>query len=142
MTRGTPGLILLIFAALLMAAALVRLIEARTEPEPDVVQPLTGLGDSHYYTSLSDNDFYNAALVFDATRKGLFRRTVHPVHRVDARMVRHEVESTGQFVVYTELRLGNGTKAKGPTRWFLKAGPDHYVEFGERKYYPAYKKPT
>ena len=140
MTRGTPGMILLLFSALVMVAALVHLIQARNEAAPDEAQPLTGLGDTHYYTKLSENDYYSAALLFDAAPKGLFRRTVNPVARNDSRMLRCFLESTGQFVVYSEWHPPSSHKATAPTRWYLKSGPGHYVEFGERKHWPIYKR--
>lgn len=142
MTRGTPGMILLLFSALLMVAALVHLIQARNEPTPDEARPLTGVGDTHYYANLSENDYYNPSLVFDAASKGLFRRTVNPVARNDARMLRCCVESTGQFVVYSEWHPPASHKATAARRWYLKAGPGRYVEFGERKHWPAYKSPN
>lgn len=133
--RGTPGLILLLFATVLLASSLVRFSQSHQAPVPDEAEPLTGLGDSHYYTTLSDNDFYQPALVFEKAPKGLFRRTVNPVARPDSRMLRHGVESTGQFIVYGET----APKKQVAPRWFLKAGPGHYVEFGARKYWPEYK---
>lgn len=139
-TRGTPGLILLVFASLLLAATLVKTIRARQQRVKDEAQPLTGLGDQNYYGSLSDDDFYNPSLVFDAAPKGLFRRTVVPVTRPDARMQRHGLDSTGKLIVYTESHIGAAArKSSTPTRWFLKSGDNRYVEFGERKYYPAFK---
>jgi hypothetical protein len=142
MTRGTPGLILLLFAALLLVAALVQVIQARHESDPDEAEPVSGLGDTHYYTGLSENDYYNAALLFDAAPKGLFRRTVKPVPRSDSRMIRCCLESSGQFIVYSEWHPASSPKAAGIPRWYLKAGPDRYVEFGERKYFPAYQSPA
>jgi hypothetical protein len=142
MTRGTPGLILLLFAALLLVAALVRIIQARHESEPDEAVPITSLGDTHYYTNLSENDYYNPALSFDAAPNGLFRRTVNPVARSDSRMIRCCLESTSQFIVYSEWHPASSQKAAGIPRWYLKAGPGRYVEFGERKYWPAYQGPT
>ena len=141
-TRGTPGLILLVFASLLLAATLVKTIRARQQPAKDEVHPLTGLGDQSYYSSLSGNDFYNPALVFDAAPKGLFRRTVVPVTRPDVRMIRHSLDASGKLVIYTESHIGTAlTKSPhpSPTRWFLKSGDNRYVEFGDRKYYPAFK---
>jgi hypothetical protein len=135
-------MILLVFASLLLAATLVKTIRARQAPIKDEAQPLTGLGDQSYYSSLSGNDFYNPSLVFDAAPKGLFRRTVVPVTRPDARMMRHGFDSTGKVVVYTESHIGAAAAKSphpSPTRWFLKSGDNRYVEFGDRKYYPAFK---
>jgi len=139
MTRGTPGLILLLFAALLLVAALVQVIQARHGPEPDTALPMTGSVDTHYYVGLSENDYFNPALVFDEAPKGLFRRTVNPVSRQDSRMIRCCLESTGQNVVYSEWHSPSNQKATAPKRWYLKSAPGRYVEFGERKYWPAYQ---
>jgi hypothetical protein len=132
-------MILLVFASLLLAATLVKTIRARQAPIKDEAQPLTGLGDQNYYASLSGNDFYNPALVFDAAPKGLFRRTVVPVTRPDARMERHSLDASGKLIVYTESHIGAAALSPHPTRWFLKSGENRYVEFGERKYYPAFR---
>lgn len=136
MRRGTPGLMLLGFAMLLLVAAVVHVVQFRQHPVQDEIHGLTGLGDGAHYASLSGNDFYNPALVFDAAPKGLYRRSVNAVVRPDARMLRHGVESTGHYIVYTESIHG---KPVSPARWFLKEGDNRYIEFGERNHWPAFE---
>jgi len=129
-TRGRPGLFLLIFACALLLAAAGGWELRREARGLTTAAALTGVGDASFYTSLSEDDFHNAALVFSHAPQGLFRRTPDPLHRDDARMLRVETESTGRLSVYTDSRPEAGSQGDATPRWYLKAGNDLYVEFG------------
>jgi hypothetical protein len=64
---------------------------------------------------------------------------VNPVPHSDAAMLRHGLDSTGQFIVYEEAHPGAPPSDTAPTRWYLKAGNNLYVEFGERNHWPAFR---
>jgi hypothetical protein len=132
-TRGTPGLLLLIFAcALLLTAA--GGWELRREGRGTVAATaLTGIGDKALYTALSEDDSNHPALVFSHAPQGLFRRTAGPVPREDATMLRVETEHTGRFIVYTDTPPQPGPGVDTAPRWYLKAGDDRYVEFAAEK---------
>src|SRR6187401_2111343 len=72
-SRGTPGLLLLIFACALLLTAAGARVWRRDAHGPTEVVARTGLGDAKYYTALSDNDFTQPALVFSQATDGLFR---------------------------------------------------------------------
>ena len=103
-TRGTPGLLLLGFACALLLAAAAGWKLRRESRGTTVAVALTGVGDTRLYTTLSENDFLNPALIFSRAPQGLFRRAEHPVPRDDASMLRVETEQTGRHIVYTEAR--------------------------------------
>lgn len=127
-TRGRPGLFLLIFAFALLLTAAGSWELRRAARGLTTAVALTGVGDTRYYTMLSENDFNRPALVFSHAPQGLFRRTADPVHREDSRMLPVEAESTGRHTVYTDA--GHEPGASAARRWYLKAGTNLYVEFG------------
>ena len=102
------------------------------------IQPLTGLGDAAYYSNVSENDFYNPALVLAEFPRGIFRRTVNPVHRDDGKMRLVGKESSDKFYIYTDAKPKPGPNNVVTRRWYLKAADNRYVEFGERKFWPGY----
>ena len=131
--RGTAGRFLLGWA-LLMSGALLFAWRVQLHPaDYSWVEWPTALGDRTYYGKISDNDFYQPVLRFEGHDQGLYRRTVNPVPRDDARMMRLAREATGTFFVYTE--------PKHQQRFFLKVADDRYVEFGERLFWPEYQPP-
>ncbi len=136
--RGTPGLILLVFAIALLLAAFGAWSQSRQNMLTRGIQPLTGLGDSAYYTNISESDFYNPALVCPEFPRGIFRRTVNPMHRDDGKMRLIGKESSGKFSVYSDAKPKPGPNGAPLKRWYLKAADNQYVEFGERKYWPSY----
>lgn len=136
-TRGTPGLLLLIFACALLLTAAGAWELRRETPRAVAAVALTGLGDANFYIKLVENDFSEPALNFSRSPGGLFRRTVNPVHRDDAGMLRVETERSGRFNVYTDARPNPGPDGAVSPRWYLKAGDHRYVEFGEEKHPPA-----
>jgi hypothetical protein len=136
--RGTPGMIHLAFAVAMLLAAFGAWSQARQSMNSPAIQPLTGLGDAAYYSSISENDFYNPALIFPEFPRGIFRRTVKPVHRVDGKMRVVGKESSGKFSLYTDAKPKSGPDGGLLRRWYLKAADNQYVEFGERKFWPSY----
>ena len=139
-SRGTPGLMLLIFAgALLLTAAAAWKLRREHRAETRAI-PLTGLGDARHYTRLSDDDLHTPALVFPGAPRGLFRRSMDPVRHDDATMRCLELENTGRFMVYIDIAPPATESPGGPDpRWYLKAADNLYVEFGEQKYHPAFE---
>jgi hypothetical protein len=131
-TRGTPGVILMGFTVAMLAIALSAWRQS-VAGTADATVPLTALYDTTYYSKFSDNDFASPVLDFPDAPHPLFRRTVNPVHRDDAKMLRTGRERSGQFFVYTEARPKLDDEGRPIRRWFLKAADNRYVEFGERK---------
>ncbi len=132
-------MILLVFALALLLATFGGWNHARQIAKGRTIQPLTGLGDAAYYTNISVNDFYNPALVFPEFPRGIFRRTVKPVHRDDAKMRLVGKEGSGKYFVYTDAKPKSGPDGALVRRWYLKATANSYVEFGERKFWPGYE---
>lgn len=131
-------MLLLAFALFLLLAAFGSWSKHRQTPLTRSIQPLTGLGDSAWYSNISDNDFYNPALIFSEFPRGIFRRTVNPVHRDDGKMRLIGKESSGKFSVYTDAKPKLGSMGVPSIRWYLKSAENRYVEFGERKFWPSF----
>lgn len=136
--RGTPGMILLGFAVILILATFGAWGQSRRAVKSQSIQPLTGLGDAAFYSALSENDFYNPALISPDFSRGIFRRTVNPVHRDDSKMRLVAKDSSGKYSIYTDAKPKSGPDGVMLRRWYLKAADHHYVEFGERKFWPGY----
>lgn len=136
--RGTPGMILLGFAIFLLLAAFGAWSQTRQLQMLPAIQPLTGLGDTKFYSSLSENDFHHPALIFQVFPSGIFRRTVNPVHRDDSRMRLVGKEKSGKYSVYTDAKPKLGSDGAAIKKWYLKAADHHYIEFGDRKFWPSY----
>ncbi|HEY2573985.1 MAG TPA: hypothetical protein VGH65_07945 [Verrucomicrobiaceae bacterium] len=132
-SRGTPGLLLLVFACALLLTAAGAWEWRRQVPGPTGVVALSGVGDANFYTALSENDFARPALVFSQAPEGLFRLTVEPEHHDDTGMRRVEIEHSGRFVVYTEAHPSAAPEGAQSRRWFLKAAGNQYVGFGAKK---------
>lgn len=131
--RSTPGRFLIVWGMLMTA---VLLFAWRVELHRDEYiwnEFPTGLGDREFYSKLSDNDFYSAALKIPGVPAGQFRRASNPVVRDDARMVRLTRDSSDRVFVYQDPRK--------PESYYLKVADDHYIEFGERKFWPEYQPP-
>jgi hypothetical protein len=137
-TRGTPGMILLGYALICSAVALDAAHLARRGAHPEA-RALSGLGDTDFYDGkLTENDFFNPALVFAEAPRGLHRRSVNPLHRDDAKMRPVSFDQTGRCIVYTDARPKAGQDGQPRARWYLKAGDNRYVEFGERKFFEVF----
>lgn len=135
--RHTPGLLLSAWALGMSALVLFSWRIYLHRQEFEWSEYPTALGDPDLYTAaLTENDYYLPALKFTAAPAGLYRQSVQPIGKADRLMQRVEREATGRHVVYVEaLRPDSG-------RYFLKAGQDQYVAFGQRKHWPAYVVPT
>ena len=134
-------MILLAFACgcALVAAGAARLAWRGPVAE---ARALSGIGDEAFYSGgLSENDFFDPALVFDDAPRGLYRRTVNPVHRDDAKMKRMGLERSGKHFVYTDFNSSGTSGSGAPPRWYLKAGTNRYVEFGTRKFFESFSAP-
>lgn len=135
--RDTPGRVLLIWSVAFLPLVVFAWRVHLGPGQFDWTEYPTGLGDDRLYSDvrmIGENDFFSPSLKFSGHTKGLYRRTFKPRSRRDADMMKVAMNSTGEFFVYAEAR---GAKAQGKTeRFFLKSGPDRYIEFGERKYYP------
>ncbi len=101
---------------------------------------LSGLGDSAYYESFTNDDFHQAVLFFAQKPKGSFRRSDELEPREDGSMLRLATENSGKYVVYTEAQPKTDEEGRKITRYFLKAGEGMYVEFGERNHWPAFER--
>lgn len=132
--RSTPGRLLVLWAALMTGVLVYSWRVHLNRADYDWYSNPTALGDAEYYTALSANDFYTPCLKFSGHEEGLFRRTVKPVAREDARMTKLGRDETNRFFVYT--------LAKKAGRFFVKTADDRYVEFGARKFWPEYRPPA
>ncbi len=133
--RGTPGRLLLLWAALMPAVVLFAWQVKANRKQFDWIEYPTGLGDQQYYTGFGNNDFHepNLKLPGRAAGEGLYRRMVNPVERADERMQKVAKEQEGRCFIYME---GDVESAK---RIFVKSGEDRYLEFGQRKFWPEFK---
>jgi hypothetical protein len=135
--RGTPGRLLLLWAALMPAVVLFAWQVKANRKQFDWIEYPTGLGDQQYYISFGNNDFYEPNLHIhgqgQAPADGLYRRMVNPVERSDEAMQKLAKEQEGRCFIYAE---GDGRPAK---RLFVKSGEDRYIEFGQRKFWPEFK---
>lgn len=128
--RSTPGRLLIVWAALMTSLVIFTWTVRLRANDYDWLEWPTGLGDVQYYKALSDNDFYKPALVFD-DHEGLFRRQTKPIVRDDVRMRRLMMDATRRVFVYSD--------PKKPGAYYLKAGENRYIEFGERRFWPKFE---
>lgn len=143
--RDTAGRVMLLWAAgcLLVVVFAWRVHLGRSQF--NWAEYPTALGDPDYYSDsamLGENDFFSPNLKFPGREKGLFRRMHAPKARNDEEMIKIARESRGRFVVYAEARLAKDKGGASSGRFYLKAGENAFIEFGERKYYPEYQEPT
>jgi hypothetical protein len=140
--RDTPGRLLMAWALLFSSLVLLSWRVHVHRAEYDWLEYPTALGDRSYYGTgegggLGANDFFEANLKFemDGNEVALFRRLHEPTRRRDVSMRKVAREESGRFYVYTD---GASEQQDGP-RFYLKAGEDRYVAFGERIFYPTYE---
>jgi hypothetical protein len=139
--RGTPGLLLLLWAALLPAAVLLAWRLDRHRDDFEWMEYPTALGDTRYYTQLGTNDLYEPNLKFDGEITGLFRRVQEPVAKADGTMFKIAKEKEGRCLIYVPEESLTSSKGGKRKLVYLKSGEDQYVEFGERKFWPDYQPP-
>lgn len=139
--RDTPGRLLMAWALLFSSLVLLSWRIHVHRAEYDWLEYPTALGDHSYYGTaagggLGANDFFEANLKFelDGTDVALFRRLHQPTRRRDVSMQKVAREESGRFYVYTD----EGSE-EGGVRYYLKAGEDRYVAFGERVFYPTFE---
>jgi hypothetical protein len=132
--RDTPGRMMLLWAALLLPLVIFAWRVRLGGGDYDWVEYPTALGDRAYYTAMiGENDLLEPNLRFTGHEKGLFRRQFDPRPRDDASMRKIEREATGRHFVYTDSK----PRADKQARYYLKTAENSFIEFGERKYYPA-----
>jgi hypothetical protein len=139
--RDTPGRLLMAWALLFSSLVLLSWRIHVHRAEYDWLEYPTGLGDRSYYGTtggeeLGANDFFEANLKFslDGEEVALFRRLHKPTRRRDVSMRKVAREATGRFYVYTDR-----VRDEDGARFYLKAGEDLYVAFGERVFYPTFE---
>lgn len=140
--RDTPGRLLLGWALLSSALVLFAWRIHVHRPDYDWLEYPTALGDTRYYPALpngqglGENDFFGAHLIFRLQDQELrlYRRLHHPTARRDVAMRKVALEASGRYFVYTD-----DTGSASRRRFYLKAGEDRYVEFGERLFYPTFE---
>ena len=131
--RSTPSLFLIVWGVLMTVVLLFAWgIELHRDEYMWTEYP-SGLGDRDFYTQLSENDFYTAALKIPGQSAGHFRRAYKPVQRDDAKMQRLARDGSDRVFVYKDVRK--------PQSVYLKVADDHYIEFGERRFWPEYQPP-
>lgn len=131
--RDTPGRLLLLWAALFLTVVMFSWRVHLGRKQFDWVEYPTALGDEKLYTEMiGTNDFFEPSVKFPQEEKGLFRRMFSPIQRLDEKMIKVALESTGRHFVY--VAANDKEKSR---RYFLKQSENAYIEFGARKYYPA-----
>jgi len=139
--RDTPGRLLMAWALLFSSLVLLSWRIHVHRAEYDWLEYPTALGDKNYYRleggrGLGKNDFFEGNLQFTLEGEAvtLFRQLHQPTRRKDGQMRKVAKDVTGRFFVYTdEAAVG------GESKFYLKAGEDQYVTFGERFFYPTFE---
>ena len=137
--RGTPGMLLLLWAGIMPMVVLFAWRVHAHRAEFEWVDYPTGLGDNLYYSALGKNDLYEGNLKFPGTKVGLYRRSRDPLTLPDELMLKTAKENQVGYFVYQQKPEEEPKPA--PKRYFLKSADDLYVEFGERLHWPAYQPP-
>jgi hypothetical protein len=133
--RDTPGRLLLGWAVLLSALVILAWRVHLHPSDYEWMEYPTALGDEALYTHLGpEDDRHEPNLLFAGLAKGLFRRSEGLLFFEDAAMFKVAKESSGRCFVYKPVTAGRDVSP--PV--YLKAGDNHYVEFGEKKFYKPY----
>jgi hypothetical protein len=136
--RGTPGRLLTAWAYLLVLCVLfawrVKFHRFTDPPENGYEVPLypTALGDTRYYQPKDLADFFAPNIACPGVPQGLYRIKHQPVKRDDARMVKVDLYAGGPGpVLYRDApnRVVKKDQPPKPTRYYLKAGENRYIEF-------------
>lgn len=133
--RDTPGRLLLGWGLLMISVVILAWRIHVHATEYDWTEYPTALGDTQYYTQLGQEDRYEPNLRFPGHEKGVYRRSADPLHFDDATMLKLALDATGDHFVYKPAAAGDGSEP--PV--YLKSGENRYIEFGARKFYPAYE---
>ena len=139
--RDTPGRLLMAWALLFSSLVLLSWRIHVHRAEYDWLEYPTALGDKNYYRlesglGLGANDFFEGNLQFTLGGESvtLFRQLHQQTRRKDGRMRKVAKDVTGRFYVYTDEAA-----REGENKFYLKAGEDQYVTFGERLFYPTFE---
>lgn len=129
--RDTAGRMLLGWAVL-MAPLVILSWRIHLHPgEFDWVEYPTALGDSRIYRPM-DADLHAPNLRFSSHDEGLFRRDLVARRLPDDSMRKVALDESGTWFVY---------ESEDPAlsdRYFLKTGPDEFMEFGARAHYEPF----
>lgn len=144
--RDTPGRMLLVWAILFAFLVLLSWRIHVHRADYDWLEYPTALGDKGYYQmekgeGLGGDDLFEANLKFvvDDKPQALFRRLVEPTRRKDVLMRKVARDESGRFYVYTDEVAKADAQGVVKPRFYLKAGEDAYIEFGEKVFYPSFE---
>jgi len=144
--RDTPGRLLLVWAFLFTFLVLLSWRIHVHRADYDWLEYPTALGDTGYYplakgSGLGDDDLFEGNLKFTLEGKPytLFRRLVEPTRRKDVRMRKVARDESGRFYVYTDEVANADARGVVKPRFYLKAGEDSYIEFGEKIFFPTFE---
>ncbi len=129
--RDTAGRMLLGWAVLLGPLVILSWRIHLHPAEFDWVEYPTALGDSRLYRPM-DADLYAPNLRFEGRDGGLFRRDLIPHRFPEESMHKVALDESGTWFVYES----DQPAMKG--RFFLKSGPDEFMEFGSRAHYELF----
>jgi hypothetical protein len=144
--RDTPGRLLLVWAFLFAFLVLLAWRIHVHRADYDWLEYPTALGDTGYYPlakgrGLGADDCYEANLKFTLAGKdyALFRRLMEPTRRKDVRMRKVARDASDRFYVYTDEVAKADADRGVKLRFYLKAGEDAYIEFGEKVFFPSFE---
>lgn len=132
--RDTSGRLLLAWAVFMTSLVILAWRVHLNRSDYEWTEYPTALGDTRHYVALGREDRYEPNLRFAGQQQGLYRRVDEAVVIDDATMLKLGLEDSGRYLVYQ--RAADFGDPKAPV--FLKCGENRYVEFGTRKFYPAY----
>jgi len=133
--RDTPGRLLLGWAVLFSSLVLLSWRIHLRPADYEWTEYPTALGDTKYYSTLGQDDRYEANLRYAGQDEGLFRRAVDAVEFDDSTMMKRALDVTGEHFIYQPDDQG---QKPAPLPVYLKSGENRYVEFGARKFYPPF----
>jgi len=146
--RDTPGRLLLVWALLFTFLVLLSWRIHVHRADYDWLEYPTALGDTAYYRPElgaelpgGGDDRLEGNLRFRLGEETLvlYRRLVKPTRRKDVRMRKVAKEESGAFYVYTDAVPKLDAEGRVKWRFYLKAGEDAYIEFGEKLFFPTFE---
>lgn len=144
--RDTPGRLLMVWAFLFAFLVLLSWRIHVHRADYDWLEYPTALGDRAYYglakgEGLGGDDLVEANLrfVLDGEPQALFRRLVRPTRRKDVRMRKVARDESERFYIYTDEVAKADADGVVKPRFYLKAGEDAYIEFGEKVFFPSFE---
>jgi hypothetical protein len=136
-TRGTAGIFLCLFTALVFCSVVTAWQQRIMHGSPGLHENVTALGDHSWYKIKSDNDLHQPLLIFPQQQRGIYRRSDAPVNKDDSQMKKVAIEKGGRWSIYVPSSgLEDGHEE--PPRYYLKSGENEYLEFGARNHWPEF----